>query len=393
MSEKIHFFATPHRCTAAVLPFDLEEWLRQWSGLRRQMVKHVPESFTRDEWAYLVAFLDETSLRQPFLESFGETISDSQARPSALIRPRGLIGIWLPNTVSLLGPLTLILASFSGAPLWVKAGSGSSDLTAAFVEYSLSNLQPGALADYLREQVRIERFDRQDPRNSHMAAVAKVRVVFGSDAAVRAVHTLPHPADSVAVSFGNHRSEAWVEKDALTEDRMVALIRVFAIYGQAGCTSPGRVVVLNGTDEESRALQESLVRLWPKAVRTDVPMHRAAGNVMEFQMASVQGWHAARFARNGGVVAAGSIELPPPTGLMTLPVVPASIAEAITFLPANIQTIGHCLRQPHDPEWLRLIAVTPAKRFVPIEAMHHFGPVWDGGNYWRQFFEEVEFQP
>jgi hypothetical protein len=393
MSEKLHFFATPHRCTAAVLPFDLEEWWRHWAGLRREMVRQVPEPFTRDEWAYLVAFLDEANLRKPFLESFGEPASGGQARPAALVRPRGLIGIWLPNNVSLLGPLTLILASFSGAPLWVKIGSSAADLTAAFVDYAVRNLPDGTLADYLRQRVRIERFDRQDPRNGQMAAEAKVRVVFGSDAAVSAVHALPHPPDSVAISFGNHRSEAWVEKEALTDDRVMTLIRVFAIYGQAGCTSPRRVVVLGGTNDDARALQESLVRLWPKAVRVDVPMHVAAANIMELQLALAQGWQAIGAPRNGGVLAAGRIGLPELTGLMSLPVVSASIDEATASLPANIQTIGHCVCRPHDPKWLELIARTPAKRFVPIEAMHHFGPVWDGGNYWRQFFEEVGLQP
>ncbi len=393
MSEKLHFFATPHRCTAAVLPFDLEEWLQHWADLRRKMVKQVPEPFTRDEWAYLAAFLDEANLRKPFLESFGEIISGGDARPAALIRPRGLIGIWLPNNVSLLGPLTLILASFSGAPLWVKVGSSAADLTAAFVDYAIKNLPDGMLADYLRQQVRIERFDRQDARNGQMAAEAKVRVVFGSDAAVSAVHALPHPPDSVAVSFGNHCSEAWVEKEALTDDRVTTLIRVFAIYGRAGCTSPRRVVVLGGSSDDARALQEWLVRLWPKAVRTDVPMHVAAANIMELQLALAQGWQATSVPRNGGVLAAGKIGLPELTGLMSLPVISASIEEAAASLPPNIQTIGHCLRQPHNPQWLDLIARTPAKRFVPIEAMHHFGPVWDGGNYWRQFFEEVGLQP
>jgi hypothetical protein len=357
------------------------------------MVRQVPELFTRDEWAYLTAFLDEANLRKPFLESFGEPMKGGQARPAALVRPRGLIGIWLPNNVSLLGPLTLILASFSGAPLWVKVGSSAADLTAAFVDYAVRNLPAGTLADYLRQRVRIERFDRQDPRNGQMAAEARVRVVFGSDAAVSAVHALPHPPGSVAISFGNHRSEAWVEKEALTDDRVMALIRVFAIYGQAGCTSPRRVVVLGGSNGDARALQQSLVRLWPKAVRADVPMHVAAANIMEFQLALAQGWQATRAPRNGGVLTAGRIGLPEPTGLMSLPVVSASIDEVIVSLPSNIQTIGHCVRHPHDPRWLELIARTPAKRFVPIEAMHHFGPVWDGGNYWRQFFEEVGLQP
>jgi len=393
MSNQLHFFATPSRCTAVVLPFNLGEWLRDWADLRRKMVREVPAAFTRDEWAYLAAFLDEANLRKPFVESFGEPATGGEARPSSLIRPRGLIGIWLPNNVSLLGPLTLILASLTGAPLRVKVGSSASDVTAAFVAFAVRHLPAGALGDYLRQQVRIERFDRSDARNAEIAAAAKVRVVFGSDAAVNGVHALAHPADSVAVSFGNHCSEAWVEKDALTEDRLVSLIRVFAIYGRAGCTSPRRVVVLDGSEDDALALQKSLVELWPKAVRADVPMHVAAANVMEFQLALAHGWQALRTRRNGSVVAVGKPGLPELSGQMTLPVVCATVAETIASLPPNIQTIGHCVRQPQDPRWLERMAQTPAKRFVPIEAMHHFGPIWDGGNYWRQFFEEVEWQP
>jgi len=339
-----------------------------------------------------VTFLEAANLRKPFSTAFGETVPDLPGRPNALVRPRGLIGVWLPNNVSLLGSLTLILASLSGAALWVKAGSSAADLTAAWVDFALRHLPPGSLADYLRQQVQINRFDRHDPRNGQMAAAAKVRVAFGSDEAVSAVHALPHPTDSVAVSFGNHRSEAWVEKAALTEDQMLALIRVFAIHGQAGCTSPRRVVVLDGSLDDARWVQSELVRLWPKAVRADVPMHVAAANVMEHQMAAAQGWQAVRVARNAGVVAVGPPGLPELAGIMTLPVVPAQVVDAMAALPPNIQTIGHAVRHPHDPLWLERISRTPAKRFVPLEAMHHFGTVWDGANYWRQFFEEVEWQ-
>ena len=352
----------------------------------------VPEAFTRDEWAYLVAFLDEASLRKPFWESFGDAKADGQAPLDALLRPRGLTGIWLPNNVSLLGPLTLILASFSGAPLWIKVGSNAADLTAAFVDFALKHLPDGELAEYLRVQVRIDRFDRQDPRNGEMAAAAQVRIAFGTDAAVSAIHSLPHPANSIAVSFGNHRSKVWVQKEALTDDRLTALIRVFSIYGQAGCTSPRRVVVLDGSRADAREVQERLVCAWPKVVRADSPMHVAAANVMERQLALAQGWQAIAVERNRAVVVAGEPGLPEPAGLMTLAVVNASIAEAAASLPPNIQTIGYIVREPRAQQWLELIARTAAKRFVPVEAMHHFGPVWDGGNFWRQLFEEVDLQ-
>ena len=389
MSENLHFFAAPHRCTVAALPFNLAERLEHWGALRREMVRQVSKAFTRDEWAYLASFLDQSTLRRPFLHTFGEEVKGADVRPDVLVRPRGTIAIWLPNTVSLLGPLTLILASLSGAPLWIKTGSRAEDLAAAFLDYARQHLPGGALARYLGEQVRIERIDRHSPINGQMAAAAKVRVVFGSDAAVAAIHQLPHPADSVAISFGDHCSEAWVELEALSDEDAMVLIRVFAIYGRAGCTSPRRVVVLGGSREDARALQQRLAQLWPKAVRSDVPMHLASMNIKECQLARAQGWEAGTTLRNAAVLVAGAPGLVESSGLMSLAAVPFTAAEAAAALPPNIQTIGHCLRDPQDPAWLELLARSAVKRFVPLSAMHHFGPVWDGSNYWSQFFEEV----
>ena len=57
------------------------------------------------------------------------------------------------------------------------------------------------------------------------------------------------------------------------------------------------------------------------------------------------------------------------------------------MLPANIQTIGHAVDKPADVAWLRLLAATRVKRFVPLARMHHFGPIWDGWEFWRGMFE------
>jgi hypothetical protein len=46
-----------------------------------------------------------------------------------------------------------------------------------------------------------------------------------------------------------------------------------------------------------------------------------------------------------------------------------------------------------NPDWISIIADSAIQRWVPIGQMHHFGHVWDGMNFWRQLFEEIEFQP
>ncbi len=388
-SAQLQYFRTPQGATVAALDFDLAERLQHWAELRLSMVRQVPAPFTRDEWAYLTLFLDRPNLEHPFRQSFGEMLHDADGLPAMLVRPRGMIAIWLPNTVSLLGPLTLILASLTGAPLWIKTGSRADDLTAAFVNYAVEHLPKGNLAEYLREHVQIEQFDRNSPRNAEMAAAAKVRVVFGSDSAVAAVHALPHPADSVAISFGDHVSEAWVELAALSDEHLMTLIKVFAIYGRAGCTSPRRVVVLDGTPADAGALRQRLVNLWSKVVRQEVPMHVASGNILHRQLALAQGWQASTAPRQAAVLVSGPSGLPEPTGLMTLAIMAANLDQTVATLPVNIQTVGHCIRHPDDPMWWRGLVATPVKRFVPLAAMHHFGPVWDGANFWRQLFEEV----
>jgi hypothetical protein len=75
---------------------------------------------------------------------------------------------------------------------------------------------------------------------------------------------------------------------------------------------------------------------------------------------------------------------------MALFVCAATPDEAVATAPANLQTLGHVVADPTDPAWVGRVARAGAKRFVPLRAMHHFGPVWDGHAFWRALFEDVE---
>jgi hypothetical protein len=390
MSERLAFFDDGTRRIAVALPFNLDAWIAEWSGLRSTMIRNRPDAFTRDEWAYLITFLDPESLRRVFESHFGKRTSDSASHIAALVRPRDQIAIWLPNNVSLLGPLTLILASLSGNPIWLKAGSHSEDLATVFLDFSRTTLPPGPLATYLQSQVRLDSFARDDPRVREMAASAAVRIVFGSDEAVAAIDALPHPAESIAFAFSDRRSEAWIEPARVDDTTLENLAKVFAIYGQAGCTSPRRVVLIDGTNDQARQARDRLLALWRNAIPRDPPMHQASANIMARQHAAILGWSAELTERNGAVLAAGDASLPKIEGPSVLPFVALPLNEAVAQLPANIQTIGHAVADSRDPRWLQVLASTKVKRFVPLARMHHFGPVWDGFRFWQMFFEEVE---
>jgi hypothetical protein len=375
---------------AVALPFDLARRLDDWAGFRKVMATRVPTSFTRDEWAYLIAFLDRDAMGAIFTRTFGKPVAMSDvARVESLYRPRPRTSVWLPNNVSLLGPLVLIMISLTGASVALKAGSRSDDLCQAFLDYCLQHLPAGELRNYLADQVAVRRFDRHSPENLELAQ-ADVRIVFGSDASVAAIDSLPHPAGSVLVPFADHQSEAWAEVDALTDAALHQLIKVFSIYGTTGCTSPRRLRLIGASERDCTTVRQRLAALWPAAQRQDVAMNQASQNVAARQVMAAQGWSADLAPRNAAVLASGDDALPAATGTMTLCISACPRDELGGRLPANIQTVGHILRNAADPAWLELLAATAVKRFVPVSAMHHFSPVWDGGNFWRSLFEQVD---
>ena len=63
MSERLHTFEMSTGRTAVFLPFPLRDLIAGWSGLRAPMIRERPPAFTRDEWAYLLEFLDPRNLQ------------------------------------------------------------------------------------------------------------------------------------------------------------------------------------------------------------------------------------------------------------------------------------------------------------------------------------------
>lgn len=389
-SPILHYFRTVHETSVVALPRRLDDLVAGWAELRRAMARAMPAAFTRDEWAYLMYFLDQERLTFPFVQAFGQPVTTPDAPPARLLRPRGPVAVWLPKNVNVLGPLLLVLLSLTGNAVHFKASSQGDDLTRAFLDFALEHGGDGPLREYLRDGLRVESFDRHDPRNLEMAAQASVRIVFGSDDAAAAVESWPHPIDSIGFSFADRRSEVWLQPDALSDATLVQLLRVFAVYGQAGCTSPARVVLLDASDGEARELRDRLVALWPAAVMRRPAMHAASSNLMGAQWAATLGWDAVLAPDNAAVLAAGSMDLPAFAVPLALPIVAATSADAVAHLPAKIQTIGHNVEPSDYARWVALLARTSVKRFVPLAHMHHFGPTWDGWTFWRQTFEDVE---
>ena len=177
------------------------------------MARQIPEAYTRDEWAYLITFLDSDNLRRPFEQSFGQPVESETGEIVRVIRRRGNIGIWLPGNVSLLGPLTMILLSLTGNRIRMKGATGAEDLTGVFLEFARSHLPEGALLKYLENDVSYDVFERDDARNQEMAKEADVRIAFGSDQAVKSILELDHPLGSTGIAFAELKEHVLLKHD------------------------------------------------------------------------------------------------------------------------------------------------------------------------------------
>jgi hypothetical protein len=389
MCDAPRYFQRGRESFALFIPQDAYSFIDQWAKARQIMARKKAPEFSRDEWAYLIHFLDLSNLVQPFVETFGEQVTGTPPATQTIIKPRGKIALWLPSNVSLLGPLMLVLLSLTGNQLRLKGGSKTENLTGIFLDYVLKHLPDSNLKSYLQKKVSIEYFDRQDLRNREMSAWADVRILFGSDETARAIEGLPHPVSSEPVYFVDKQSEVWVEPAAETNDTIRDLIHVLAIYGQAGCTSPKRVVLLGSTQAKAEAFRDRLISEWPKTITRLPALHIASENIMARQWALALGWKAENAANNAAVFAAGGMELPAFSAHMSLRIVHGKFRDAARTMPANIQTLGYAFEKPLDPGWLTRISGLAIKRLVPLANMHHFGHIWDGLDFWSRLFERV----
>ena len=190
-------------------------------------------------------------------------------------------------------------------------------------------------------------------------------------------------------SFSDKQSRIWCFKEDLNDEALQMIIKVFAIYGRAGCTSPQCITLLDGNQEDCHELSRRLAELWPQTMKKDVEMHFASDNVLSFQLATANQWNALLVERNRAVLSVGPATAALPSGHFHLPISWASLNKATEILPENIQTIGYVMSKDKEIQIAQHLKETNVKRFVPVEQMHHFGPVWDGMEFWKALFCEV----
>jgi hypothetical protein len=377
-----------------LLPFALSTVIDAWEVIMKAMLQKLPDDFSRSEWAYLASFLQPTRLKSVFTRAFGHFDSQSSHQehhlPGVVYKPRGHVSIWLPANVSLLGPLSIILVSISGNSLQLKGSPRGENLTESFLAFVKKHAPLGALRNYLHDQVKFEVFERDDARNRDMSSRSDVRIVFGSDTASAEISQLLHKPSALTFGFTARQSETWMAAGSYNDADIEMLVKVFSVYGQAGCTSPKRVVLINGQSDEIALLSLRIINSWNSLNGPRPEPHLASSSIFASQMGAVKGWQSMIADDNRGCLLTGGPDLPLVDATPALHLVCASIDKAGETTPPNIQTIGYVCPPAKLAEWGPTLFKLPVKRLVPLSEMHHFGPIWDGFEFWRDLFEAVE---
>ncbi len=368
---------------------DIVGIIEDWDNIRKIMLKKPPPEFTRDELAYLVNFISKRELMEIYISTFGE-LTNIPRNMHRKIRPIGNVSLWSPNNVSLLAPLTMILVSISGNKLRIKLGSRGTDLCSPLINWIKENSKSGPLVEWLEGELSVKSFDRESELNRKWSEWADVRIVFGSDMGCKSISDLPCSEETRTYLFSNKVSQIWCTNDDMDSSQIETLIKVFSIYGTAGCTSPRIVKIIDGSIEDCENLARRISISWDSVISGEIEMHSASQNLLSHQIAKSKGWESWILGKNSAVIAVGGPELNPPEGNRILPITHSSLDDSFTVLPPEIQTIGYSLPNNLLDKIEENMINYNIKRLVPIGEMHHFGPIWDGMHYWRGMFIEVE---
>ncbi len=174
-------------------------------------------------------------------------------RPDALLAPRGVAFHIPPANVDTIFIYSWLLSVLAGNRNIIRLSLRVSPQTEILCR--LFNQTLGSAPDSLKNSTLMVRYGHEREITQAISAVADVRVVWGGDASVNAVRSVPLPAHARELTFPDRfsfaviRASAWLQ----LEDRRSLAEQFFNDtfwFDQMGCSSP-RLVFWCGSQEEA----------------------------------------------------------------------------------------------------------------------------------------------
>lgn len=309
--------------------------------------------------------------------------------PQTLLAPRGLVFHLPPANVDTISVYAWALSLLLGNRNLVRLSSRPSPITDLIVDLLSASL--AAAPPALREGTAMVTYGHEPELTAALSAAADVRMVWGGDAAVRAVRAVPLPPQAIELTFPDRWSlcaidcAAWQGLDDAGLDRQArAFFNDAYWFDQLGCASPrllvwiGQAAAACGPELFTRVAAEAARRGW----RTDAG---AALDKVHFAARAVLDSPVSRVTRFGEAVTV--LELDDLTGLSrdhvgggifyqaSLP----SLEDLAAHIQRRDQTLTHFgFSDDRLRTFARSLRGRGLDRIVPVGQALSFSRYWDG---------------
>jgi hypothetical protein len=177
---------------------------------------------------------------------------------------RGMALHFAPGNVDTIFLYSALLSVLAGNATVVRVSSRASPQIALLTDVLDTVLQDVTLAE-MRDRLRILRYPRDARITAALSASCDLRVIWGGDASVLDIRSLPLPPRGRDVAFPDRWSLCVLDARAVLAEAadVAALARNFVNdaywFGQMACSSP-RLVLWHGTADDATA---AAARFWP----------------------------------------------------------------------------------------------------------------------------------
>jgi len=306
-------------------------------------------------------------------------------------QPRGMAVHWIAGNVPTLGMFSLFQSLFVGNANILRVPLISHDILVKLLkEFADTKIESGLSGADLLKSVALIFCDEIDIRgNSELSELADIRVVWGGEAAIRAITGLPRKSHCDDIVFGPKYSFSVFDINAIKSEKFQRYIRFLVgdilLFDQAACTSPHTVFFEIG-DKSLQEIAQIIAQEFQKATKrypkTNVDQY------ITTQIINTRGEYAldpekfviCPWENDWTILMNKEIKLEEPIESRTIFIKEIDdIMQTIPLITKKIQTIGCAVEDKKKlVEFADQVTYRGVSRCVDLGQMHLYDSPWDG---------------
>lgn len=317
------------------------------------------------------------------------------------VRPRGLVFHITPANVDTIFVYSWLLSCLVGNTNILRLSTTERPLMNWLLNIVSTVLQKPQFA-WMTQRVAIVRYGRDDTISGAISAQCAMRVIWGGDATVQHIRSLPLPPRSTELTFADRVSFCLLDAaSVLHSTTLPELVRRFLVdmttFEQMGCSSPRALFWLGDATTISAAHQRFWAAVDALAPAMETPLNEASAGLL-------------RLANAMSYAATHHVEAQPVANLMHMPTRLfvnqwqtttlqehegmglilegriQSLGDLNGLVDNRVQTISAFGFEHADLyDWLMQLPTGAVDRIVNIGSALDFAAIWDGNDLLQQF--------